>query len=889
MSITDPQTSPHEDEPLLLPRRDRSEVAAQPAQPAAQLAVQSRTPRSKSRHPIAALVLFGLLVLLAAAAVGARLWARHAMRAALPQIDGILRIRGLAAPVTVLRDAHGVPNLRASSLDDLLFAQGFITAGDRLFQMDGIRRHAAGELAEILGSAYLEHDRLQRTLGIRDAADRALQTLPPDQLHQLEAYARGVNASIDLQRDHLPIEFRLLHYTPAPWVPRDSLLVGLAMFEDLTDSFPTKLNREALAARLDPALPADTRQQLLADLYPVGSWRDHPPSQSPIDLSTPVDQIEQIPLDPSQVQLRPTASPNDLLALAQAVQPQLCPGCRAGSNEWVVAGPRTAAGAPLLANDMHLSHTVPGIWYEAGLETPATATAPALHIAGVTLPGTPFVIVGHNAHVAWGFTNLGADVQDLTVEHLRGSGPNQEFLAADGSWRPVLHRLEIIRIRGRADLVLDVLLTEHGTLATPILTLLLPSETRPISLRWTVFDTANISSPFFAINTAGSGPALVGAFSAFGGPAQNLVYADDHGTIGCHALGRIPVRGSLVQPAALSPVPTDAAAPDAPTHEWAGYIPYDQLPQTINPAGGVLATANSRITSDAYPFPITLDWVDPYRNERIWKQLTGRSGLTPADMLALQTDVYSDVDHNIAQRLAYAIDHSTDPTRRLHQAADLLRSWDGVVSLDSPAAAITDAARAALWPMLLKPKLTPNTNARTEAWKLYTWGERTYAEELLIQHTPERWLPPQYKSWDDLLTAAVAQGLVSEHAPANLTRWRYGQQRPVDMEHPLFSATPLLEHLLDLPVGTGSHPQSGDSTTVKQVGHTFGPSERFTADLADPDRSTLNLVLGESGNPASPWFLDQFPAWLAGSTFPAPFSDAAVQSTTTHTLTLTPR
>ena len=883
MSSADPQPSSHEDEPLLLTRRDRS-AAAIDADP------ELRAQAPKRRHRVAALLLLTAFVLLAAAGLGARIWARHAMREALPQIDGLLTVHGLSAPVTVLRDARGVPTIRASSIDDLLFAQGFVTAQDRLFQMDGIRRHAAGELAEILGSAYLQHDRLQRVLGIRNAADRALEILPPDQLQQIEAYARGVNASIALQRDHLPIEFRLLHYTPAPWTPRDSLLVGLAMFQDLTNTFPTKLNREALAARLDPSIPADTREQLLADLYPVGSWRDHPLSQSPIDLSAPVEQIEQIPLDPSQVQLRPpTASPIDLLALTRALSPQLCPGCRAGSNEWVVSGARTASGQPLLANDMHLTHTVPGIWYQAGLEAPATATSPAFHVAGVTLPGAPFVIVGHNAHIAWGFTNLGADVQDLYIEHIRGSGSQQMFLAVDGSWRPVLHRPEIIHIRGRADLTLDVLLTQHGSTATPILTPLLPSETRPISLRWTLFDPANISSPFLAVNAADSGPALVGAFAGFGGPAQNLVYADDHGAIGYHALGRIPVRGSLAQPTALSPVPTDVAATGALTREWAGNIPFDQMPQTLNPAAGVIVTANARITPDSYPFPITLDWAEPYRAERLWKQLTGRSGLTPADMLALQTDVYSDVDHVVAQRLAYAIDHSTNPTERLHQAADLLRSWKGVVSIDSAPAAITDAARAALWPLLLKPKLVPDPHATAESWRLYTWGERAFAEEELIQHAPDRWLPRQYKSWNDLLAAAVDQGLTAEHAPANLSNWSYGQQHPVDIEHPLLSATPFLQHLLGIPTGTGPHPQSGDSTTVKQVGRTFGPSERFTADLADPDRSTLDLVLGQSGNPVSPWFLDQFPAWLAGSTFPAPFSDAAVQAATTHTLTLTPR
>ena len=801
-----------------------------------------------------------------------------------------------AAPVTILRDlARCSDHPRQLTLTTSSFAQGFVTAGRPPFP-DG--RHPPPRRRRARRSPRHRLPRARPPPANPRHPQRS-RSRPPcaarsNKRQQLEAYARGVNASIAAQRAHLPIEFRLLHVTRPLHGPRATPSSSASpCIQDLTNTFPTKLNREALAAHLDPALPADTRRQLLADLYPIGSWRDHPPSQPPVDLTTPVDQIEQIPLDPSQVRLRLSTTPADLLALADAVAPQLCPGCRAGSNEWVLAGARTSTGQPLLANDMHLSHTVPGIWYQAALEAPATATAPALHVAGVTLPGTPFVIVGHNAHVAWGFTNLGADVQDLYIEHLRGSGPRQEFLAADGAWHPVLHRPETIHIRGHADLTANITLTQHGQIATPILTPLLHSESRPISLLWSLYDPANVTSPFLGINAAASGPALVGAFATFGGPAQNLVYADDHGIIGYHAVGRIPVRGSLAQPTALSPVPTEAATPDAGlaalTHEWAGVIPYDQLPQILNPIGGVLATANARITPDAYPFPITPDWADPYRNERIWKQLAGRSDLTPADMLALQTDVDSDVDHVIAQRLAYAIDHSTNTSKRLHQAADLLRSWDGKVTADSPAAAITDAARAALWPLLLKPKLTADPNPRTEAWRLYTWGERAYAEELLIQHTPDRWLPSQDKSWDDLLTAAVAGGLAAEHAPANLAKWRYGKQHPVDIEHPLLSATPILQRLLGTPVGTGPQPQSGDATTVKQVGRTFGPSERFTADLADPDRSTLNLVLGQSGNPASPWFLDQFPAWLSGVTYPAPFSDAAVRRTTVHTLTLTPR
>jgi len=840
-----------------------------------------------------------LCILLVAALVAGRLWTRRAMNEALPQLEGSLSVSGLHAPVSVERDQHGVPAIRAASMDDLVFTQGFLTAGDRLFQMDSIRRHAAGELAEILGSSLLQHDRMQRTLQIRVAADHAVAQLPPEQLHWLEIYAAGVNAAVDAMHDRLPIEFRILNYRPKPWLPRDSLLVSLAMFEDLTNGFPEKLNREALTARLATDSPPDLRAQLLSDLFPVGSWRDHPPSQPVPDLTAPVDEVPPIPLDDSQVKLRspaPTSNVADLLALTQALSPS-CSSCRPGSNNWVVAGAHTASGQPLLSNDMHLTLSVPGIWYAANLEAPLPGSTEPFHVVGVTLPGTPFVIVGHNQHVAWGFTNLGADVQDLYLEHTRGSGVSQEFQTADGNWRPMLHQRELIHVRGAADQTLDVLATEHGSTPTPIISPMIPTETRPVSLRWVIYDPGTLTSPFFSIDSAPDAPALAQAFEAFGGPAQNLVYADDHGHIGYHATGHIPLRGAMLSPSPLSPVPTDATAADAASHEWAGYLPYDQLPQTIDPPGGILATANARITPDGYPFPITGNWSDPYRNQRIWKLLAGREHLSAADMLAIQGDVYSDPDRVIAQRLAYALDHANlrSDGKRLHQAADLLRSWNGKVSSDSPAAAIVDAARAALWPMILTPRLdasapgSKSPGPSPKPWQLYLWGERAFAEEQIIVHTPARWLPAGYATWDDLLAAAVNQGLADAHAPSNLTAWRFGKAHPLVMQHPLFAQSALLSRIVGLPTGVTSQAQSGNGTTIKQVGRSFGPSERFTADLANLDGSTLNLVLGESGNPASPFFLDQFSAWLHVTTFPLPFTGPAVRSATTHSLTLNPR
>ncbi|HWZ50771.1 MAG TPA: penicillin acylase family protein [Granulicella sp.] len=914
-----------------------------------------------------------VLVMLAAVGfLGGQYWLQRALRQSLPIVDGRMAVPGLAGPVTVLRDEHGVPHLRASSMDDLVFAQGYVTAEDRLWQMDALRRHAAGELAAILGKSMIEHDRAQRNLQIRAAADRALMVLPADERHWLDVYASGVNAAVEAMEaagGHLPLEFRLLHYQPAPWTARDSLLVGLAMSQDLSTSYPEKLDREALSSRLAP--------ELMAELYPVGSWRDHPPTQPMVDLTTPREMLE-IPLDESQTgslgrerrEVKPVEAAvqeaglskfqrvqtgqNDLLSaervdgllearqsLALMTARWLCAGCMAGSNGWAVAGSRTRSGKPMLSSDMHLRHGIPGIWYEADLEAP-TAGGGQFHVAGVTLPGTPFVIVGHNQHIAWSFTNLYADVQDLYIEQTRGAGSEKEFQGSDGAWHPVLHRREVIEVRGGADLALDVAETEHGGVETPILsgpTAVYPKEKRTIALRWTIYDPSAVRAPFYAVNAATDWQSLLQAIAGFAGPAQNMMYADDQGHIGYHATGRIPLRGAaaaeslaaaqaavaaatntaapgagsqaqvpgplqamvpVVKPVwtALSPVPTDGRDP---RQEWAGYIPFDQLPEAFDPPNGVVETANARITPDDYPYPVTLDWSDPYRQERIWKVLNAKQDMVPADMLTLQTDVYSELDRVVAERLAYAIDHAamaghttdtnagahlSNQAKRLRQAADLMRGWDGTVAADAAAPAIVDAARAALWPLLLEPKLGAQTST---AMTLYNWGEKGYAEEQIIVNQPVHWLPARYPNWNELLAAAVESGLEQSDAPQDLSRWRYGQSHPVEIEHPIYSRSPLLERMLGVRTGTGALPQSGDGSTVKQVARTFGPSERMTVDFGNLDGSMLNVVLGESMDPASPWYMDQWPAWYSGTTFAMPFSDAAAERAAKHSLTLVPR
>lgn len=597
--------------------------------------------RRKSRWPrILLWTTAGLLLLLFFIAGIGVLWLRSVTRAALPQLDGDVHLAGLSAPVIVRRDAHGVPHIDAASQDDLFVAQGYVTAQDRLWQMDSLRRAANGELAEVLGPSLLQNDETQRVLEIRLTAQRIYDRLQTDDRQRLDAYARGVNLFIaQCERAHtLPVEFHLLMYRPQPWRGVDSISVGLNMVQTLDTHVITKLSRARVEARLrDP--------RLIADLYPVGSWRDHPPT------GTKVDQTKSQP--------RVVSSANDNgenadthLAQAGATDPFALPapavmallglragdGCTPGSNNWVVAGSHTASGKPLLSNDMHLTLRIPDTWYMADLR------APGYHAAGVTLPGFPLIVAGHNEHVAWGFTALGADVQDLYIEKLDGEG---NYLSVDAAWHPLTVDREVIRVRGGKDVDLNVESTDHGPLLNP----LLPKGDAPTALKWTLYDPALNALPLYAMNVASNWTEFSSALSQWCWPTQNLVYADDHGHIAYHAVGKVPLR-----PAGLVDVPITGNA-----HEWQGYSPFDAMPGAFDPPSGFLATANSRVTTAQTPFPIADDWTDPYRVERIYKLLEGRDQLIPKDMLAVQTDIYSAVDQELGRRFASAIDHTPGP------------------------------------------------------------------------------------------------------------------------------------------------------------------------------------------------------------------------------------
>ncbi len=907
--------------------------------------------RRRNRHS-ALRVLYYAVCLLLVALISGLWWLYWIARRPLPQLDGSVSVPGISSKVRVVRDEHGVPTIEAATLADLFFAQGYVTAQDRLWQMDMMRRAAAGELSEVIGEGTVKMDREQRILGLRLAAEAAEKSISAGDRVYFDAYARGVNAFLESHRDRLSLEFRLMKYVPRPWTVTDSLLVGALLVEYLNHyPYQRALEREKILAKLGP--------ELTADLYVNSSWRDRPPSEvrridgEPAANSGDEDDDDDEEVDPEGGNSRLISGlrPGSGFVKESWVVPPglesfvpLFPALkrwaklgrpsgaeyfyraryssgagfssgagypdevfRAGSNNWVVSGQHTVSGKPLLSNDMHLDHQMPNLWFAAHLKTTAatttatrttttpTTTAPTtmkssnFDVAGVTLPGVPFVIVGHNQRIGWGFTNVGPTVEDDFIEEFNAQGQYK----TPAGWVDAQHRQETIHVKGKPDVTLDVVTTRHG----PVITELLPGETRQIALRWTLQDGMGLM--FFDADSAENWEQFRKAFSGFGAPGQNVMYGDVDGHIGYQATGRVPIRaagdGSL-------PV---SGSDDA--HEWIGWIPFDEMPHVYDPPSGILATANGRITREGYKYSISTEWEAPWRTDRIYRVLESGKKFAPADMLELQMDVSSTYDRFCADKFVYAVDHAANASDRAKRAADILRDWDGRMSAGSAAPTVETKARQELARLLLEPKLgaatdisasSPNASAASGAlsWKSYRWMMSSVWLENVLTKQPARWLPPGYSDYGALLTAAMENVIRQSRlvvnpaadeslAPADLNQWKWGGNYPVEINHRLLSRLPVIGRF----TGPGMHPLSGSTYTVKAGSRGFGASERLTWNFANFDESTLNLVTGESGIFLSPYYMDQWAAWYGGSTFAFPFSQTAIEQHRRHEMTLVPR
>jgi penicillin amidase len=773
-----------------------------------------------------------------------------------------LKVAGLRERVTVRRDERGIPYIEATNDHDLYFAQGYVTAGDRLWQMDVLRRTARGELAEIFGRVVLEEDKRRRTYGFARESEQIAAKLNAEARALVDAYAGGVNAYIaSCDEKTLPVEFRILQYKPRPWTPADSIVLGLLMHESLTTSWQTDLVRAAFAD-----LPPERFRELFPEFTP---------------LDTPVvgsDKVDARQSAAKKVASSLRVSP-ELLALAQQDEllkerslerVGLNAEALAASNNWVVSGKKTASGKPLLANDPHLALSVPPIWYLIHL------SAPGVRVAGVTIPGIHAVIIGHNERIAWGFTNIGPDVQDLYRERFDAANPRR--YATPSGWQEAEVRNEEIKVRKSptdpaTEIVThEVTVTRHGPIVVE-------RNGERYALRWTAFDTSlDYVQSFHRLNRARNWDEFRAAISTFAGAPQNHVYADVDGHIGYYGARYIPLRKS-----GDGSVPYDGATDEG---EWTGYIPFDKLPHILDPPSVYIATANARIVGRDYPYFITHSWAQPYRQKRINDLLNQNKKFTIEDIRAIQGDVYAIGGKLFADAVLKLFNGNqasgSNGGSAIKASLNVLAGWDGQVTPDSRGALLVNEWRQSFVNRVLKGVLG---EARAEQ---YRWGNRDSFIDYLVTEWPKHWLPKEFGSWQELLIACESEtrANLTKQLGSDETKWIFGNAVQVRFNHPL-AVAPLVgnQFKIDPFPQRGMGYGGGVGPTVN-----VGPSVsmRLIADTSNWDNTQHGISVGESGNPASPHYKDQVNDWRNVTPRVFPFSKAAVEKAANKVQTLVP-
>jgi penicillin amidase len=787
----------------------------------------------------------------------------------LPQIDGTASLPGLQNEVTVGRDQWGVPHIRAASLEDLEQAQGYVMAQDRLWQMDLLRRVARGQLSEILGPATLSIDKDFRMLGIGRAAERDVTLMDTESRKLMEAYARGVNKFIEQHHDSLPLEFSLLRYKPRPWQPSDALAISGYMYRTLTDTRERELNRTKVMERAG----ADRAKDLFSaeaamDHFVVGdpstpndgSQRSAADSDDEDDDDMQQDTVLKASHGGVSGLAAPHNSPDLTSALLASIQ-EFLEESRSdirqglGSNNWVVSGAHTATGKPLLANDTHLELTIPSIWYQIHL------TAPGWNVKGFTLPGAPMLIIGHNERIAWGFTNSGADVQDLYVETFNPAAPDE--YRVKGSWIKAQIVDETIRVKGQPDEHFEVVVTRHGPVVAR-------DRDKAYAVRWTATEPGGLANSYNWLGRAKNWKEFREVMKHVWGPGQNAVYADVDGNIGYIMAARVPIRkkghGEV-------PVPGDTD-----DYEWTGYIPFEQLPQALNPESGLIVTANARVIGPNYKSYLTDRWEEPYRTARIYDLLHDRHDLRPEDMLKVQTDTYSYPHVFVADQLIAAARTVKPKDVRAQKLIEGLKDWNGIAEANSPVVSFLHGTRRAAIEFLLEPFLGKET-------AIYQWRSTTFLQRILTNR-PAKWLPAAFKNYDDLLAAAAdkaVERLAEQSGSQRVEDWAWKYSDSLSMVHPM-GRKGLLKKLLSIT----DKPQSGTLYSIRAATKTHGPAMRFVANLGNWDNSILLIPAGQSGQPGSSHYSDQFSFWYEGKPIFAPFSDTAEASARKHSLTLKP-
>ncbi len=748
-------------------------------------------------------------------------------------------IPGLSKQVTVRRDQRSIPYIEAGNDLDLYFAQGYVTASDRLFQMDLMRRLSRGETAEIFGRTTIEEDKRWRRFGFAKISEDSLTIMNAELKAALESYTRGVNAYIaTLDEKTLPIEFRILQYKPAPWRPSDTLMIGKILSDALSTTWRNDVMRLSVQSMPKEKLADLMNQVTPYDVILFGT--DNKSANASVPAGNITDNVSSF---------LAAADREDAIRKSSLERIGLYAEDLAASNNWVISGKRTADGKPILANDPHLAPTAPGIWYLSHLSTPT------MRVSGVTVPGVPGIILGHNADIAWGATNVGPDVQDLYLETFNDKG---EYKTPTG-WQIAVKRTETIKFRTNPlspalqEEKLEVVETRNG----PVI---FEDSGKKYALKWTAFDPKNTEfEVFYRWNRAKNWDEFKNALKSYGGAAQNFVYADTRGNIGWYAASKIPIRrvgdGGL---------PYDGSTTDG---DWVAFIPFDELPNLYNPPSGMIVTANQRIVGTSYKYPqMSRDAATPWRARQIVNTLNAKPKLTVEDVRAAMFD-----SGNLAvEMIAKAIvrNNAASP-----ETLALLKSWDGKMTPDSTAALLASDIRICMGNKVADAnKPAPATIVRE---RVLNWA---------VEKQSPLWLPAEFKDYSALMKycdEAVRGGFADpkRYGP-DPTNWKWGKIWTSRFPHPL-AAAPLIGAQFQTPAvpiaGSGQSPNVGSAVSMRHI-----------AVPGNWDATSHIIPLGQSGDPKSPHFKDQFDAWSTGKTATFPFTKTAVESSTASVQILKP-
>ncbi|MBS3783627.1 MAG: penicillin acylase family protein [Anaerolineae bacterium] len=774
-----------------------------------------------------------------------------------PRVDGTVEVDGLQEEVTVVRDDWGIPHIYASNTHDLFFAQGYVHAQDRFWQMEFWRRIGSGRLSEVLGESALEQDRFIRTVGWHRAAQRDVEHMDERALKALEDYAEGVNAYVATHQSRLGLEFTVLGLTGTsfeiePWTPFNSVSWGKVMAWDLSGNRKAELLRAQIADQLGRPAVADLMPPY-SDDYPI-----------------------IVPDPPSTASLR--AVPDvalEILALGE--------GEHLGSNNWAIAGERTESGMPLLANDPHLGIQMPSIWYEIGLHCEPIGPDCPYNVVGASFASTPGVIIGHNDKIAWGMTNLGPDVQDLFIEQVNPENPNQ--YAYQGEWRDMEIVREEIRVAGQENpVVVDVRLTHHGPIINDVAGGTEEAWSygwQPLALSWTALQPGTLVESILLLDQAGDWTAFREALSYWDAPSQNFVYADVEGNIGYQAPGRIPIRAAGD---GTSPVPGWTGE-----YEWVDTIPFEALPRSFNPAKGYIVTANNAVVGPDYPYLITKDWAPGYRAYRIDEMITSEDALSVADMRAIQAD-HTQV---WAREVLPYVTSLTADEPQLAMAIDLLRAWDGHATRDSAGAALFEAFRLCLIDATVADELGED---------LLEEARPAVVDALLnlLADDTSAWFDdittPATETRDDTLLKALREAVedLTELQGSRMERWQWGDLHTASFENQSLGQSGIrpVESLFN----RGPFPVDGTLATVNQGDYSLSDpytvrtiaSYRQIIDLGDLTRSVSMHTTGQSGHPFHRHYDDMIASWRDVEHHPMLWDRQDVEAGAEGVLVLTP-